>query len=275
MNKGTGPPGKKPVVVEARSGYNISTFYARRVSMKKTFAVGLTVVLLAGLAVQAGAQDAKSVLAKMIEAQGGAAALKAVQTSTISGTIEIVQQGLSGSLTMYQKEPNKMRMDIEIMGMIITNATDGEKAWMVNPQSGVAEEMNEAQAKSMRLQAMGSDALFNPEKVGLTYTLKGQEKIGGKDYILLEQSFKEGQIILMYIDAATYLPFKTKTKAPDPMGGGDVDSESFFDDYRKEGDTMAAHKLTIFQNGAEAVRMIFSKIVYNAPIEDSLFKMPK
>ncbi|GAH91450.1 unnamed protein product, partial [marine sediment metagenome] len=69
---------------------------------------------------------------KMIEVQGGKKVFESIEDMTLYGTLEMAQQGLSGSITIYKKEPDKMRRDIEIMGMIITQAYDGETAWGVN-----------------------------------------------------------------------------------------------------------------------------------------------
>lgn len=105
--------------------------------MKKTLIwvlAGLFVLSL--LPVQGFGQTSKEVLDKMIDAQGGRKAMEAIKDTTISGTMEMVQQGMNATLTMYQKEPDKMRMDIEIMGMVITQAFDGQKAWFLNPQTG-------------------------------------------------------------------------------------------------------------------------------------------
>jgi len=46
-------------------------------------------------------------------------------------------------------------------------------------------------------------------------------------------------------------------------------------DYRKEGDAMVAHTMTILQDGAEFARMTITKITYNSGLEDSLFQMGK
>ncbi len=97
--------------------------------MKKTL-----IWVLAGLFVmsilpaQGFGQTSKEVLEKMIDAQGGRKAMEAAKDTTISGTMELIQQGMNATLTMYQKEPNMMRMDIEVMGMVITQAFDGQKA---------------------------------------------------------------------------------------------------------------------------------------------------
>lgn len=242
--------------------------------MKKCFVAGVLAALLAGLAVNAQAQDVKEILDKMIQAQGGRVALAAIKDTTISGSLEMVQMGMNGSLTMYQKEPDKMRIDIEIMGMVITQAYDGQKAWMTNPQTGSTEEMPETQGQSMRRQALGNDALLNPEKFGITYVFKGKEKSGDKDFLVLEQTFKDGTKATMYIDPATYLIQKAKAKTQD-MTGADVEGETIFEDYRKEGDLLAAHKMITYQNGAEFLRMTFTKVTYNAGLDDTFFKMSK
>lgn len=44
---------------------------------------------------------------------------------TVKGTLEIIQQGLDAEITVYKKEPDKRREDIEVMGMLITSPTMG------------------------------------------------------------------------------------------------------------------------------------------------------
>jgi len=242
--------------------------------MRKTVTIGLVGILLAGTAALAQAQTAKDILDKMIEAQGGRKALEAIKDTTSVGGMEMVQMGMNGSITMSQKEPNKMRMDIEVMGMVITQAYDGEKAWFTNPQTGSTEEMPGKQAEDMRRQALGNDAALNPDKYGITYTFKGKEKIGDKEYFVLEQAFKEGSATTIYVDPATYLPYKSRTQTTDMMGA-DILAESIFEDYKKVGETVVSHKMIIYQNGAEFARMAFTSVSYNTGIEDSFFKMTK
>jgi outer membrane lipoprotein-sorting protein len=243
--------------------------------MKKAVTLGALVLLAIGLApISVQAQTAKDVVEKMIEAGGGRKALAAIKDTTISGTIELLTMGMNGSLTMFQKEPDKMRIDIEVMGMVITQAFDGEKAWMTDPQSGTQQEMPEKQAQGMKRQALGNDSLLNPEKYGITYVLKGKEKIQDKEYFVLEQTYKDGEKATIYIDPATFLPYKSRAKSTDQMGA-EVEAETIMADYKKVGDTTVAHSMTIFQGGTEFMRMTFSKVAYNTTIEDSFFKMSK
>jgi outer membrane lipoprotein-sorting protein len=242
--------------------------------MKKTL-----IWMLAGACVIASipfmgyGQEAGPVLEKMIEAQGGRKVLEGIKDTTISGTMELIQQGMNATLTMYQKEPNLMRMDIEVMGMVITQAFDGQKGWFLNPQTGAAQDMDENMNKEFKRQALGNDSLLNPAKYGITYAYIGKEKAGDKECLVLEQTMSDGHKSTLYLDPDTYLMARSKTTTMAQMGGGEVQSETIVGDYRKEGDAMVAHSMTILQDGAEFARMTLTKVTFNSGLEDSLFQM--
>ena len=241
--------------------------------MKKIFIAGVVLALLAGSALNAGAQEAKDVLAKMIAAQGGAKALEAIKDAAISGTLEMIQMGMNGTITITKKDPNMIRIDIEIAGMLISQGYDGVKGWLVNPQVGTTD-MPELQEKSMRRQALGPQATLYPEKFGITHELKGREKVGDKDCYVLLQSFKYGHNATIYVDAATGLIAKVRSKVLDSTGSGEeVESESIYDDYKNENGLMLAHKMTTYQGGAAIMEMTFTSVTVNANPPDSFFKM--
>ena len=250
--------------------------------MKKALTTGLIGLFLIGtIASLAPGQTAKDVLDKMIEAQGGRKALAAVKDSTISGSLEmnIMGMAMSGTVTMHQKEPDKMRMDmafsVQGMDMTISQACDGEKAWTTDPQSGSVQALTGKPLEDMKKQALGNDATLHPDKYGISFAFKGKEKIEAKEYLVLEQIYKDGEKITMYIDPATYLIFKTKGPGTDPQTGAEVEAETFFSEYKKVGEITMAHVMSIHQNGAEFLRMTFAKIALNANLDDSLFSLGK
>jgi outer membrane lipoprotein-sorting protein len=241
--------------------------------MKRSLTLCLLGLFLFGSITYLGyGQTAKEVLDKMIEAQGGRKVLASIKDMTISGSLEMIQNGLTGSLTLYQKEPDKIRMDMEFMGMVVTRAFDGEKGWMITPETSGAQEMDAKMTEDMKKQALGNDATLNPEKYGITFAFKGKEKIQDKEYLVLEQTYKDGDKVTMYVDPATYLISRTKGKSTSQMGS-EVEAETVLSDYKKVGDSLVAHSIIIFQNGAEALRMAFTKITYNTGLEDAFFKM--
>jgi outer membrane lipoprotein-sorting protein len=163
-------------------------------------------------------------------------------------------------------------MDMEFMGMIVTQAYDGDMAWGVDPNTGSAQEMPEDQAKEMKKMAMGYGSLLSPEKYGITYTYKGKKAIEDKDYHVLEQAYEDGTTATMYIDPKSYLVYKTDSRAPNQMGM-EADQEVFSGDYRKVDGIMVAHETRIVQDGEEVFLMTFTDVAFNSGLEDSLFKM--
>jgi outer membrane lipoprotein-sorting protein len=240
--------------------------------MKKALTICLLGIFLVSLSTVPGwSQTAKDILDKMIEAAGGRKAIESVDDSTLTGTVELVQQGLNGTLTIYKKEPDKMRIDVEIMGMLITQAYDGKIAWWVNPNTFATEEMPATEAESMKRDALPRDAAFNPEKYGITYTYKGMKPLDGKDHYVLEQAYADGFKVTIYIDSETYLATKSAGSISSEMG--DMEFEQYMSDYKKVNGLMIAHTLTFYQNGEEARIIKISEIKNNTGLEDSLFTM--
>jgi len=241
--------------------------------MKKIFSACLLSLFLLSLITSPGlGQEASDILKKMVEAQGGKKVLEQIKDMTSSGTLEMTQMGMSGSMTMYKKEPDKVRMDIELMGMIITQAFDGETAWWINPQTGSREEVPEQQSEDMKRMALGIDALLYPEKYGITFVSKGKEKIEEKEYFVLEQTFPDGHKATLYIDPKTYLTYKSKTTTMNQMGV-EVESETFESDFKKVNGMTIPYSIIIFQEGEEFMKLTFTEITFNSGLEDSLFKM--
>ena len=243
--------------------------------MKKLFAWTMAALLLVSLAALPGyGQTAQDVVKKMIDAQGGRKYLETIKDTTSTGNLELTTMGMSGTFTQYMKEPNKMRMDIEVMGQVITQAYDGQKAWGTNFQTGAVEESPEAQGKELARQAMGNDALLNPQKYGITYAVKPKAKLDDKEYVVLEQTNADGHKTTIYIDPATYLPYKVESTAIGPTGT-ESKIESYTSDYRKIGQSMVPHAIRQVMDGADYLKITYTKITFNNNLEDSLFAMNK
>ena len=125
--------------------------------MKKILSMSVLCLFGWGLLVSpCTGQDIKDIRVKMVEASGGKEIFESLKDLTITGSLDLTMQGLSGSLTIYKKEPDKRRTDIEVMGMLITQAYDGKIAWFTNPQTGATEELTGDPAAQLKRQAMPS-----------------------------------------------------------------------------------------------------------------------
>jgi outer membrane lipoprotein-sorting protein len=243
--------------------------------MKKIFSLCLLgIFVLSFLSSPSFGEDVAGILKKMIDAQGGRKVLEGIKDTTITGDIELTQMGLSGTMTMYQKEPNKSRQDIELMGMVITNAYDGEMAWMINPQTGSSEELPEDSAAEAKRGALSqsNSLILNPEKFGAKYAFKANEKVDDRDCLVLTLTFSDGHVATMYVDAKTYLVYKNVQTVSGQMGG-EVEQEMIFADYKKVDGSVFPFTITIIQDGEEFGIMTASEVKINSGLEDSLFKM--
>jgi outer membrane lipoprotein-sorting protein len=229
-------------------------------------------IFLSLVSIEGYSQTVDEILEKMIEAQGGRKILEKINSTTLSGSMQIIQMNMAGSLTISQKEPNKIRLDIEMMGMNITQAYDGTIAWFTNPQTGTTQEMPEKQAKYFKRQALGRDAFLNPKKFGITYKFKGKEKIKDKEYLVLDQIHPDDFTATIYVDPKTYLVYKSKALTLNQLEA-EVESESITSDYKKVEGIMMPHSITTFQDGQEYMKMTITEITFNSDLEDSFFKM--
>jgi len=226
--------------------------------------------LTALLAAPGSAQTADQILKKMVEAQGGQKLYESIKDITITGSIEIPTQGLSGTLTVYKKEPDKRRLDFEVMGMVITQAYDGQIGWFTNPQTGSIEEMGEEMLAEAKRQALPIIAIVYPEKYGMSYTYQGKESIEGQDYLLLEETYPDGFKVRIYIDAGTYLIYKQKVTVM--QMGAEVEVEQYSSDYKKIDGMMIAQSIVSYAAGEETQRITINEVKINTGLEDALFK---
>ncbi len=241
--------------------------------MKKIGSIFILSFFLAVMMTSSGySQTAEEIIKKMIEVQGGKKVFESIKDMTLSGTLEVVQQSLSGSITIYKKEPDKMRRDIEIMGMIITQAYDGETAWGVNMQTGNTEEMEEQQAAEIKRQSLPTISMLYPEKYGFSFDYQGKEKIEGKDYFVIESTYPDGFKATLYVDTETYLTYKAKGKTMGPMGY-EIEFEQFTSDYKKVDGMIIAHSMISFIEGEEYTKITVMSVKFNTGLEDSFFKM--
>ncbi len=240
--------------------------------MKKTLTIFSVCIFSLSLTALPGlSQTAEEIIQKMIETQGGKKTLESVKDTTMSGTIELIQMGLSGTIAVYKKEPDKRRVDVEVMGMLITQAYDGTMAWWVNPQTGATEEMPETEATNMKRESMPNVAILNPKHYGLSFAYKGKEQIEGKDHFVLEQTFPDGFKAILYVNAETYLTTKSKGSQNTQMG--EVEFEQFASDYKKVNGMMLPHSVLTYSNGAEYMKITLTEVKFNTGLEDSFFKM--
>jgi hypothetical protein len=173
----------------------------------------LAALLLGCAAFPASAQDAQSLIAKNLDARGGAAALAAIKTVTFEGrTI------FPGDFEVTYKETRERtvagaadRVDLGLQGLDIIQAYDGHgNGWMVNPLQGRkdAEKMSADEARSLADGALVDGVLLAARNDGSRTTYLGRDDFDGTLAYKLKVTQKDGDEFVYWLDPDTMLEIK-------------------------------------------------------------------
>jgi hypothetical protein len=236
----------------------------------------LVLAIAASLAVAAPlpAQTVDEIVAKNIEARGGLEKLKAIRSAKMTGRMTI-GPGSEAPMVIEVKRPNKMRLDVTVQGMTLTQAYDGKTGWQINPFGGSknAEPMSAEDLKEAEEQADIDGPLVDWKTKGHKVELAGKDKVEGTDVYKLRVTLKNGNVQYIYLDADSYLDIKTEEKRS--VRGTEVETEQTIGDYKEVGGLLIPHS---FENGAkgkpEKQKITIEKIELDLPVEDDRFAMP-
>jgi len=242
--------------------------------MKKTLTMTATLILLLVCPRPATALEVDDLITRVIQAQGGRSLLEGITSVISEGRIVLVAQGgVEGRMVIRSKDPDLTMSEMEFMGMKIVQSFDGERAWADNPMAGGVMELTGIDARNMKRNAIGNEALLNPGEHGITYTMEGTEKVGEAECYVVEQVYPDGQTSRLFYDRDTFRLVKSASRVETSQGS--FDNELLYSDYQVTDGITSARKITIFRNGQEFLRMIIDRITYNPPIEDGVFTLKK
>ncbi len=220
------------------------------------------------------AQTVDEIIAKNIAAKGGMAKMKAVQSVRITGDVETGE--MQAGFTQVYKRPMKMRLDISIQGLTLTQVYDGQNGWQIAPFTGKTdpEPLAADDLKNTQEQADFDGPLADYKQKGNTVELIGKEKTSGVDTYHLKVTLKSGGIRNLYLDARTFLASKTVAKIT--THGSDVELETMIGDYREIEGLMFPFSVEQQPVGGQGPKqkITLKKVELNVRVEDSVFKMP-
>jgi outer membrane lipoprotein-sorting protein len=191
---------------------------------------------------------------------------------TIKITAKMSAMGMEMPMTMYMKNPNKIRSVINMNGQEMITVYDGEKGYMINPMTGSTApvELTGEQLKRAQNNNVFQNDLLKYFKNG-QLTLEGDENVNGKPAFKLKANVEGGNPIYMFVDKDTYMLVKSSTKV-DQMGQI-MDIDTFMSDYTDNQGVVMPKKMSYSSSGAEMGAMTFDNIEVNIPMEDSLFQI--
>ncbi|MBN2415177.1 hypothetical protein JXO52_05020 [bacterium] len=185
----------------------------------------------------AAAQDltADDVIAKNIEASGGAEAWAKVKTIRMSGTY--VNFSDPEKFIMWRARPNLYRFDCKRINYYTVHAYDGKQAWWVNglvdPQfekPGPIPSQGNLDKVTLR-ERFFEPVFWNYKEKGNSVELTGREDLDGDDVYVLNVTLADGSAETWYINAETFLAAAMTGFTYD--FGRRCKLDAFFSDYRK------------------------------------------
>ena len=186
-------------------------------------------------AVSAGAQDAQSLVAKNLEARGGAAALDAIKSVSFDGRVVF-----PGDFEVTYKETRARtgagdadRVDFGLQGLDIIQAYDGHGGWKVNPLQGRkdAEKMSADEARALADEALIEGPLLAARKDGSRVDYLGREDFDGTNAYKLKVTQKDGDEFTYWLDPDTFLEIKVDETRK--IRGAEQTTETELGDYEK------------------------------------------
>ena len=232
------------------------------------------IVAVAALASAVWAQTADEIIAKNIQARGGADKLAGVQTIKATATMAM-GPGMEAPGTSIQKRGNMARLEFTIQGLTAVQAYDGKNAWEVMPFMGKKdpELMSADEAKDIQEMADIDGPLVDYKNKGNQVELLGKEKLEGTDTYKLKATLKNGDVQTIYIDADSFLEIKEETKRT--VRGSEQIVEESIGDYKEVNGIIFPFAMESGVKGSQQKqKLTISKIELNVPAEDSIFKMP-
>ena len=216
------------------------------------------------------------IISEHIAAMGGLEALSQISSVRTSGEVEMPAMDMTLLITIYQKAPRKMRIEVDIpqMGAQVLNGYDGETAWESNPMGGGVMKLDGDRERAFREQADLDGMLVGAEEDGYTVTYLGDEEVKGAMNHKMKVMRADSSEVILYLDAEAKTETLIEAEAPNPMTGAMTTVQTFRSDYREVSGTKMAYRTEVVIDGQTFQSVTIKDIRINVPVDDSIFTMP-
>lgn len=214
-------------------------------------------------------------VAKNIEAKGGAAALNAIQTVRFEGRLLVNQGQVEFTYVQTKKHPGKVRTDAGLQGMTMVQSHDGSSGWKIYPFRGRKdpEKMSDDEAKTLVADAEIGGPLVDWKAQGKTVTYLGTEDVDGTPAHKLKVVRKNGDLSYVYLDPDYFLEIRTLDQHTEQ--GAKVEIETDLGDYEKISGVFFPFSIESGSKGStDKQKIILEKGEANIPVDDALFRFP-
>ena len=213
------------------------------------------------------ALDLDAILERHEAARGAAAA----EVQTVSATGTVVMLGFEVPMTVAFARPSSFRIDIDLQGLPMVLAYDGETAWNVSPMQGVIEP---TPLPDEMVGAVGilSDFLWGGLAGTGEASLAGVEKVERDETYRLDIATAEGEARALYLGGEDFLERRVVFDGAFLGSTGEIDVT--IGDYMDVGGLKVPGTIRIAVEGVVAVELRIQEAEADADIDPASFTMP-
>jgi hypothetical protein len=242
--------------------------------------VAIIIVAAAFVAPAGWAQDQKTLtvdelVAKNIEAKGGATALQSLQSVRFTGKLLVNEGQIQFGYLQTKKRPGAVRTDATLQGMTAVQAYDGKEGWKISPFQGRKdpEKLSADDLKSLIEDAEIDGPLVDWKAKGSTVDYLGREDVDGTLAYKLKVVRKDGDVCFVYLDPDHFLEIRVLTQRIEH--GAQTEVETDFGDYEKIGGVFLPFSAEAGSKGSpDKQKVVIEKADANVSVDDALFRFP-
>lgn len=215
-------------------------------------------------------------IARHVEARGGATRMKAIQSVRLTGKLH-VSGDFSGEFALVRqiRRPDRARVDATIQGMTVVRAWDGHEGWAISPLYGRKDPERVSRDESKELIDMADidGPLVDAASKGNRVDYLGTEDIEGTDAYKLRVTTKDGDLQYVYLDPDYFLVIRVVYRRS--VRGAQVETETDFGNYEKVDGVYFPFSIDSGpKDGAKTRKIVIEKTEANVPLGDALFEFP-
>jgi outer membrane lipoprotein-sorting protein len=223
----------------------------------------------------ASAQTADDIIAKYVEARGGLAKIKSVQSERVSGTI-VFAPTVQGAFVVERERPMKMHMEIKLSDITMIRTYDGKSSgWIYNPtgENPSVKPMTSEDLRNILDEADFEGPFIDYKAKGNQVEFAGKTTVEGKPAFKIKLTNKNNDVSYFSFDASSYLLLRWQGVRKN--GDKEITTESLFRNFH-EVDGLQ-YPFLIEANspeGNESQKIIADKIEINVAIPEIHFAKP-
>src|SRR5437764_4146174 len=217
------------------------------------------------------------IVARHLEARGGAQKLAAVQNLKVSGQAFLGGDDftITDEFAQVRKRANQIRTEVTLQGLTGIDAYDGQQSWSVDPFQGRKDPFRTTadEARGLAQDADLDGALIGWREKGNQVSYLGTEDVDGTPAHKLRIALKDGDVQYVYLGPDYFLEIRRVSQRT--VRGSERVSETDFGSYVLVNGVWIPTSVESGKKGGPKTRRFTVETAEgNVPADDAVFRFP-